>query len=459
VALLNKRFPTLLGLLVLVLGVGFGIFYVNSKTVDTASDTQPLNVRITNVHDNKFTVSWTTEVASVGKVVYGKLGEKLTTQKLDERDIESGVANEYITHHVTVDELQPNTVYAFRIVSGTKNAMYDNNGSPYSVTTGPTIAETPNAETIYGQVAQASTLPAEGAIVYLTVPGGAPASTLVKASGTYTFAVSTLRTSDLRSYVKYDRQATVFSILIEQGRQQASADVSGVNAAPVPLITMGETYDFRATATEPKPEQPVIAKVEPAVPPEKENDEKNIPGVFNVEPFGQVPGVLAVTILNPAEEGEKLSTARPEFRGKGPKGTVLSLVVTSTKKTYKDTVAIASDGNWSWTPASDLVNGSHNLSLAYIDGGGKEQTLKRGFVVDTTLSAQPAFVATPSASVVPTTTPKTSSTPRPSPSPSVRAAIPATDSGVPVTGVIENTVLTVVFATVIMISGALFLAL
>jgi hypothetical protein len=425
------------------------MWYVNSKKIDTGAELNPDSIRITNVADNKFTVSWTTEVSTDGYVMYGKVGEKLASIGRDERDSLGDENGSYVTHYVTVTDLQPNMAYAFRIATNKGKNIYDNNGSPYSVTTAPTIATTPSADAIYGQVQQSSTLPADGAIVYVNMPGAAPASTLVKSSGAYTIPVSTLRTTDLTSYIKYDSQATVVTITVDQGKQQATADVGMTNAAPVPLITMGKSHDFRTpvvVATESE-QPPVVAELAQ----ESASPSATAAPIFNVEPLGSVGETTLVTITNPAKDGETISTSTPELMGKGPKATVLSLVVSSTAKTYKDTVAIASDGTWDWAPTTALADGNYTLSLAYIDSSGKETSVKRTFIISSKLTTQPAFVSTPSASI--------KASPVASPSPSIRAAMPATTSGVPVTGVIENTVLTAILGAVIMITGALLLAL
>ncbi len=450
-ALLSKKFPSILGVLVLVAGIGFGVWYVNSKKIDQSGDTTPNGVRVTNTADNRFTVSWTTNVATTGKVKYGKLAEKISEEAGDDRDELSTTPGSYLTHHITIKDLQPTTVYAFRIESGAGKTLYDNNGAPYSVTTGPVIAATPPADAIYGQVQQTSTLPADGAIVYLAIPGAAPASTLVKSSGSYTIALSTLRSTDLKSYVKYDPKATIMKISVEQGKQQASADVSTTNAAPVPLITMGKTHDFTTPSKVAETKTaPIVAQVEPAA---SATPSATAAPVFNVESLGNTATPSSgVTISYPATEGEKISAARPELRGKGPKGTVISLVLQSGKKIYKDTIAIATNGQWLWAPTTDLTSGTYTLSLAYIDSASKEQTVKRGFVIDKTLVSQPAFVSTPSASVKPSASPKTATG-------SGRTATVATGSGVPVTGVIENTVLTAIFAAVMMVGGVLLFAL
>jgi len=447
-----RRFPTILGLFFLLALLGGGGWYLFNSRPKISEDEKPQNVTITNVSDSKFTVSWITESASRAQVEYGPVGEKLAEKVSDERG-----DGEYETHHVTIAGLQPATQYAFRvIVNG--GARFDNSGSPYTVTTGPIITSTPSAESFYGNVELQGGQPAEGAIVYVSLPGAAPASTLVKKSGSYSIPISTIRTSNLASYVEYDAQATVVSVSAVYGKQEAKATVSTANSAPVPKITMGQTHDYRVAEQTPKIAE--VAPIQEDTPPQV----AETPTVFNVEPLGDIPtgGESEVVLLNPAEEGEELSTTLPEFRGLGPSSTVLSVTVHSATP-YSDTVLVASDGTWDWTPPADLEPGEHTITIAYIDSLGEEQILERTFLVAAVDTGDPAFEASPSASLKPSATPSPTYDPysydEGTPTATPRAQMPSTESGVPVTGVTINTILTAAVGFVIMVIGAVLIAL
>lgn len=431
--LLNRRIPTLLALIGIMLGAVGLIYYFSMGKPQIASSEIPQKVRITNVADNKFSVSWVTQDATIGAIEYGKVGEKLDIIVNDERD-SGGTANLFRTHHVTIGDLQPNTQYAFRILVGEKSHRFDNNGSPYLISTGGVIGNTPVSRNFYGKVVISTQQAASGAIVYLSLPGAAVVSTLVNESGNYAFTLSTVRTSDLKGYVKVDPAATIASITIENGTDASTATVSLANAAPVPTITLGKDVDFRNAVAVTTGEEPVVAEIqEPA--------EK--PGIFNVEPLSNsneinAVGGASVIILNPAVNGETISTLRPEFRGTGPKDTVLSIAITG-QKTVSEVVMIEEDGTWSYAPLIDLKAGQQTIAVSYIGSGGVEQKIEREFVI--TETNEPAFVATPSASK------------KASPSPTPRQAMPATESGVPVTGVVENTIVVMLVGILTLIGG------
>lgn len=444
-----------------------GIFVVRQQAqlAVPKEEVTPRTVRITNVSDTQFAVSWVTTAATTGKVFYGKAGESLTSEVKDDRDQLSDDEGVYITHHVTVKGLQPGTKYAFRVASGSSKALFDNQGSPYPVSTGATLTTTPPAETAYGTVMQASSLPAEGSLVYLSIPGAAPMSTLVTTSGNWTIPLSIARSTDLSSYVKYDPSATVLTIDVVGGKGQSSQVlVTTENASPVPKIVLGQNQDLRTTTAK-APEEP-SPSLEPSVTPTPSSGSGNLaevpqtPGQFNVEPLDDNEFVdntdLAVLLLNPAKEGETIATERPEFRGTGPKNTVLAITVES-PKVYSDNVSIDDEGTWSWTPPADLTPGEHTVTIAYLDEMGEEKTISRTFLVDN--SGLPAFESTPSASVKPSPSPSLNASSSGSVSASPRVGMPSTTSGVPVSGLLGPTWLTVLLGFAIIFSGALLLVL
>ncbi len=308
-SLLTKRFPTILGLFFLVvIVVGIFFYYSSTKTTNVARELVPTKVRITNVADNKFSVSWITAIPTTGEIEFGQVGEKLTTRAKDDRG-----TSQFVTHHVTVEGLQPSTQYAFRILSGDKLVRFDNSGKPYNVATGPVIGATPGSQNFYGNVVLPSKQPAEEALVYISFPGAAPASAIVRDEGNYAFTLSTMRSSDNRTYITYDPSASIASITVESGKQQSIVSASLANSAPVPPITLGQNAEFlnqpqkvdEVAQVEVVAEKPAIFNVEPLAP-----DTANINAI----------STTTVTILNPKEPGEVLKTLRPEFRGTGPAG-------------------------------------------------------------------------------------------------------------------------------------------
>ena len=190
-----------------------GCFYTLSTTKDRygndlviAQQTARPEVRVTNVRDTSFTVSWLADVETVSEVRYGTDPANLNQTAYDDR----GAGTSDDTHHVTLQGLTPETTYYFDVVSG--STTDDNGGAHYSVTTGP-LVDLPTVDTIYGQVfKEDGTTLAEGTIVYITLrdaDGGdssgeaAPLSALVDSSGYWYTNLGNARTADLSGYFDY----------------------------------------------------------------------------------------------------------------------------------------------------------------------------------------------------------------------------------------------------------------
>ena len=162
-------------------------------------------VKVTNVRDTSFTVSWSTGVIATGWVNYGT-SPALGQTAYDDR----GAKAIRESHHVTLQGLSPQTTYYFEVVSGA--TVDDHEGSCYQVTTGPTL-ELPASHSIYGQVFESDGVtPAEGAIVYITLrdadgvgsPGKAGAmSALVDAGGWWQVNLGNAQLADGTGYFGY----------------------------------------------------------------------------------------------------------------------------------------------------------------------------------------------------------------------------------------------------------------
>ncbi|KKW04235.1 MAG: hypothetical protein UY37_C0003G0066 [Candidatus Beckwithbacteria bacterium GW2011_GWC2_49_11] len=213
------HFPTALGLLILLVAIGVGVMLVRNRTgVDTEAEGSltPRQVRITNVADTSFSVSWITDQVASGQIRYGTEANSLTKTAADERDQLSGDTGSYEVHQVTLKNLTATTAYYFKLESGGK--QFDNNGKPFEVATGPTLGDPPAADPIYGTVLTSSGTAAEGVLVYINVANAGPLSALAKANGNWALNLSTARTADLGSYLAYDTQATIVNLLAQGGK-------------------------------------------------------------------------------------------------------------------------------------------------------------------------------------------------------------------------------------------------
>ena len=138
----NKiKIPTLIGIIVLVIGVTTGVLLISSKQIfrlGAQGANPPKNVRVSNITGDSFTTTWTTQKESVSSLYWGSDKISITKLEIDE------IAGAGFTHSVTVRGLTPQKNYYFIINSG--GDEYDNNDIPWQVTTGAQLAqpETPN---------------------------------------------------------------------------------------------------------------------------------------------------------------------------------------------------------------------------------------------------------------------------------------------------------------------------
>lgn len=413
------HFPTVLGLLILLVAIGVGVFLVQTRTkpnIGAEANQTPNQVRITNVTDTGFSVSWITSSEIFGNLIFGPESNSIKQTALDERDQLSGDTGSFPVHHVNVSSLKPSTKYYFKIESGGK--QFDNQGKPFEVTTGKTLGTPPAADPIYGTILSTAGTPAEGVVVYINVANAAPLSALAKTNGNWALSLSTARSTDLSSYLNYDTQATIVNLLVQGGKLgTAPAITTTTNDSPVPDITLGKSHDFRTAAV--------------ANSTDSDDDQATDVTGFSLTSISSDSASIAtpsgdVTLENPSFNGEVLNATQPAFIGSGPPGTVLAIEINSAE-TYTGSVTVNEDGEWEFSPPAGLEPGEHSITINYVDSGGLEQVLTRSFVVTAAgESTTPAITATPSAGAA---------------TDSGRTSMPSTDSGIPTSGSTQVTLL------------------
>lgn len=363
-----KKIPTLIGLLLLLIGIGGTIYLVETRTssLPKAQTThQPYNVLKTNLTDTSFTVTWLTQEAVTGTIIYGINKKSLSQIALDDRDIIDNKPKPYKTHHISVKNLSPNTTYYFIINSG--NNKFLDGDNPYTITTAKSMDKPLELEPAYGTIITPQNQPAEGALVILTLPQALPVSTLVKPSGNWLIPLNTLRNIDLEPYQPQEsilESLTIYNSLAEEDQAFATTDLN--NDSPVPTITLGKSYHFQGLQGKKKIDQEIAnAQINQTQilgsQDEKKQDEKRI------------------DIFSP-EDGATFISTKPLFRGKGIPGKQVIIEIDSSQKITGKTT-INNDGLWSWTPPQDLPTEKQKAKFTTVDENGKEIVLERNFLV------------------------------------------------------------------------------
>ena len=416
----KSKIPTIIGLFLLVLGLTAGVLLVRNQNIfrlGAAAEFAPKDVRISNITDSSLTISWITDKETSGFVKWGKSATSLDKTELDE------LKDQGFTHLLTLRGLTPQTTYFFKINSGGED--FDNNGIAWQVTNGATLEIPSKTNLVSGSVLTSTGEPAKNALLYLTVGGGSLLSTITSDSGSWVIPLSQARAQDLSSYIVIDEKNTLIEISVNAGLEGvASAQIYPQSARPVPSIILGNTHDFKNL---PPSEVSGIPKASIGLP-----DTTTPSSKFEVEEKPATPSAKTVT-LESVDEGEIVTSTKPEFFGEGPPAVTLTISVES--EPIRDTLTVPANGDWSWSPPEGLTEGVHKITITWRDASGILRTLSRTFIVQA--AEGPAFESTPSAS--PTSTPKASPTATGTATP--KATATATAAPVPDSGSLTPTIL------------------
>lgn len=422
----RSKMPTILGVIFLTVGLAAGVLLIQNRQIFRLGATQesiPKDVRIANITDASFTVSWVTEKESLGFVSWGDNENSISRTEEDE------VGSTSLTHTASIKGLSPQTTYFFKINSD--GTAYDNNGLAWQVKSGPTLPQTTKANLISGTVLNPTGAAAKNALVYVTVGGGAPLSTITSQNGVWVISLANARASDLSSTVVIDDETTVLEISVNAAVDGvSSALVYPQSARPVPPMIIGQTHDFKNL---PPSQTGEIPKATVGLP-----DAVTPSSGFEVGENIATPSATTVT-LESVDPGEVINTTQPEFFGEAPAGTTLAITVES--EPISQDLTVPSSGNWRWTPPTGLSEGAHTITINWKDASGIFRTLTRSFIVQA--AEGPAFEATPSATLSPT--PTTTATPTVSPTATKTttptASLTATPFATPESGSLTPTIL------------------
>ncbi len=389
----EKRIPTLLGILLITVSVGITTFFVNQGVIyksNATSPQEPQNLRITNITDNSFTVSYVTNSQTVGSLNFGKnntLGQNVS----DDRD--QGTLTNHTVHNITVTSLSPQTKYYFTIISG--GQTYTNNGQLFEVTTGPLLSSPDKQQTITGKVLLSNGNPPQEGVVYLTTENSDILSTLTKPDGSYSFSINLLRTKDLSSYYNFD-QNTLIKMLAWGETSSSNVVFSFSQTQTIPTIILSKDYDFREG-------QVPLASISAAL--------ENFP-TFST---ASASGSYKPAILSP-KKGQEFTDQQPVFKGTALPNQNVEIIINSDQQ-IQTSIKSDSTGNWNFRPSAPLDPGTHTITILTKTASGILTTVTQSFVVYA--AGQQINPAVPSGTPTPTPTPVQiaviTSTPTPTP--------------------------------------------
>src|SRR3990167_8718313 len=183
-------------LLLLLIPVSIIAFNLVRNLISEASpEKQPKEVRLTDVTEASFVVSWITDTATVGQIVYSKTADLASpVAAKDSRDGTSTTPRD--THYVRLLNLDPSTTYYFQIMSDTEK--YGDSDGIFTIDTAAAPSSPGVPVPMKGLVTNGAN---QSAIVYLTMEDvgvkSFPVSTYTNNTGAWSADLAATRTADL----------------------------------------------------------------------------------------------------------------------------------------------------------------------------------------------------------------------------------------------------------------------
>ncbi|MBI2036464.1 fibronectin type III domain-containing protein [Candidatus Microgenomates bacterium] len=410
----NRRFPTLLGLLVLAAST-FGIsFLVKEQQIFELRAVPSLvfeDIAISNQTANSLTVSFQTKELTGAQIKFGASLDEAPTF-FDDRDAIGSQVGQYRNHYFTLTNLSPGREYLFALIM--KGKMFDNEGKGFiAKTSSAALSPDKEVEPMRGEIISATGQEVKDALVYAKITGAVLSSTIVKSQGKFLLPLSGLSTADLTSIYSF------------AGNEEITIEVIGDDGTEISVVT---TFDKHADIG-----QIILGQNL------KESSGFN-PEAISTDSTGQTPAIIV------PQDGAFVSDQRPLIRGSGKPAQRIEITVESQPQTKQLTVG--DNGQWVYRPDQPLSPGKHTVSVSFFDGDRIVNAIQSQFEVLAS-GSQVQEVATPSPTIVVSLAP----TPIPTqiePSPTV-APIPTTATTFPI----------VLFMSlgIISIAGGIFLVL
>lgn len=437
-SLWNKKIPTLFAFLLILLGIGATAYLTVIGVIPfghASPAENPHGIRVTNITDTSFTLTYQTDTAILGSIAYG-VDSNFGQVALDDRDQSTGIPAPYTIHSITVRNLKPLTKYYYEITSG--NTVYLNRDVPFILATGPSIHSSPPALVpLAGNVQLPNGSNPTEAIVYVSTQNGQTLSALVKPSGVYIIPLNTMRTESFTSYISFT-DATTLELLIFGDSTQSRATLLANKRNPVPTITLSDNYDFTLNIS-PLASTSAVPIGFPA---------------FSLDTTIQAQPKIETPVKN-----QTFNDSQPVLQGKAMPNATVKIEIHS-QNTISKTVTADQYGNWNYRPDTPLAPGQHTITITTTDQSGILKTLQQTFTIfasgtqvaeAATPSASPTFAITPTniptptatPTLIPSPTPTTISTPTASIAPTIstsQSPVPTKTQKIPATG--NNTLIT-----------------
>jgi hypothetical protein len=408
----EKRIPTILAIMLILLGIGSTTFLdgsVKSLMSKASNNIKLENIRISNVTDNSFVVSFfTLDPLSGSLEIRGGNMKKTLFDDLDS----DNVPKKRTIHYITVSNLSENLSYQIKINNDSINCVT----CPVILQKTATRLNTPlELPPIIGSLVTSDGKPAVGAVVYLNVGNSLTLSVRTDTAGLYVVPLNNLRAQNLIDRPNISDSDLVQIEIISSTKIKSSGviDFKSIRTNPnIPDMKLGETYNFLE----------LLSKTN-SLAMSQNNKVLGINTKIILTPTtlpevnkNKQPAVSKMDLLFPKNDKDLTPDSKPSIKGMGIPGSQLTITINSSPQSA--TIIIGENGIWTFRPQKPLEAGIHTVTIQGVDTNGKATTIKRTFTV---LKSGERVLgdSTPSASLTPVVTATRTPTPAQNITPSV----------------------------------------
>lgn len=240
-ALSKFKIPTILGLGIITVGIISGVVLTLQEQILTSRaspDVTPQNITLSNISEDRVTVSWQTSIPIPSFITFGQTNpnEQVVLDDRDTNPPDGAEPQAYSTHYVTIKNLLPKTTYQYKIVTGKLSSETDEftTAIPQSLQTGfrPVIGSVLDGEK-----------PLDEGIAYLAIAGATTLSAQVKPSGNFLIPLSQIRNSDLSESFPINKD-TAAKLTVMSASGSVSALFKIMSYESLPPLRVGQYIDL-----------------------------------------------------------------------------------------------------------------------------------------------------------------------------------------------------------------------
>lgn len=400
----QQRIPSLLGFFILLFAIGITSYLSGNNAIfliRANPSNSPQNIKITNITDTSFTVSYITADKVSGIVLIGNEKESKTTVQ-DDKDKESKtIGGSYKTHHITVKNLKPKTSYSFSIISGADTFL--NKENLFEVKTTSLINTLSDERKISGKVLLSDGSSPQEGIVYLNTDNSQTLSTVIDQNGNYFFDLSSLRDQKLETYISLNSTSS-FSLYLTNGQEESNAKIVLDKIESIPVIHLSQNYDFETNDNL-----------------NNNSNESSKSAEITGFPLTSTQNSAKTTQILSPKMNEEFIDQKPLFKGTASPGATIDITIHSNEQ-IQTQINADSNGNWNYRPKDSLTPGEHTITISTYDQSGILKKITQSFTVyasgtqvseSATPSATPIISPSLTPTSIPTSIPTLTSTPIP----------------------------------------------